>query len=303
MNQPRRRRLIAIPLLAILVAALVSVPAFSIASPSKTEKFIEIAKQAKAIADQLRAFAQSRGIDTPQVGALIEQGQTLLNEAIAANSSGNSELAVSKAREAQVTLRDAIALLSAPSFVTEGAEEAKGLLVAAQRARVRIAELRLALATYQSQVSVDQQSAQNIAWVNANLTSAEGSLTQVENALGASSPNVSSAAQSLAQAQKTIRLAFAAMSRIEFQPNAWRIPGFITAMERLIEKIDSQLKVEAGRGVNVQDLQAKIVNIREHVKSAKGKAANGDIQDALALIKEARGLLLSIEKALEARRR
>ncbi len=286
-------------MLAILAVALASAPAYSVASTQKVGKFIEIAKQAKAIADQLRALAQSRGFDTQQVDALIQQGQSLLSEAIAANSAGNSELAVSRAREAQTTLRDAIALLSVPSLVMEGAEEARGILVAVQRAKERIGDVRSALAAYQNSPSFDQQSAQNIASVNSNLTSAERSLTDAENALKTSSPDVSSAAQSLAQAEKSIGRAFAAMPKIEFRTNAWRIPGFITAMERLIEKIDSQV-IEAGKGVNVQDLQAKI---RELVNSAKKKAVMGDIREALALIKEARGLLLSIEKALEARRR
>ncbi len=295
MNQPRRPRLIAIALLAILAAALVVFPAYS-APTQKAEKFIEIAQQAKGIAEQLRAIAQSRGLDTQQADTLILQGNNLLGEARTAQSAGNSELAFSRARQAQSAFRDAIALLSAPSVVMEEAEEARGLLVAAERARERIADLRLALTTYQTQISVDQQSVENFALVNSNLTSAEESLTDVENALKTSPPNISSAAQSLGEAQRSIRLAFAAMPRIESQTNAWRIPGFITAMENLIQNIDAQVKA-----TGTQDLQARMQTVRALVDSAKEKAAQGDLQGALALVKDARTILHSIEKDLRGR--
>lgn len=302
MNQPGRPRLIALALLAILAAAFVVIPAYS-APGQKAEKFIEIAERAEGIAEQLRSLAQSQGLETEEAENLILQGNNLLREAKAANTAGNSELAFNRAREAQSALRDAITLLSAPPVTMEEAEQAGGLLVAAQRARERIAELRAALTTYQAQVLVDQQSAENIGWVNANLTSAEASLTQVENALTSSPPDVSSAAHSLGEAGRVLGQAFKAMPRIEFRTNSWRIPGFITSMEQLIGKIDAQLRDAANNGVDVQDLQIKMASVRGLVNSAKGKAAQDDIQAALALIKEARSILHSIERDLGARGR
>ena len=183
LNQPGRPRLVAFTLLAILAAAFIVAPAYSVPPAQKAARFIEIADQAKAIAEQVRSLAQLRGIDTQQANLLIDQGENSLAEAKSAHAAGNSKLAIDRAREAQASFRAAIALMTAPSLALEGADEAAGLLVAAMRARERIAELRSALTAYQTQVSVDQQSEEAIASVNGTLASAEASLAHVENAL------------------------------------------------------------------------------------------------------------------------
>lgn len=302
MNQPRRPRLIALPLLAILAAALALAPAYSSTPTQTAENFIQIADRAQAITSQVRLLAQSQGLDTEQVAALIQQGTNLLNDARTSNSQGNYQLALAKAREAQAAFRDALELLNVSSLTgASGADEAAGILVAAERAKLRIAELRRVIETYQNLVPANQQSAVNVEWANANLTTAESSLTNVENLLKASSPDVSSAAQALSQAEKGIGLALKAMHHP--RASTWRIPGFIVKMEKLVENTDALLRSAAARGVNVQDLQAKIANIRELVSLAKVKVTSGNTREGLELINEARALLHSIERDLAARAR
>ncbi len=302
MNQPRRPRLIVLALLAILAAALALAPAYSSTPTQSSENSIQIAERAQAIAEQLRLLAQSKGLDTQQLAALIQQGTNLLNDARTSNSQGNYLLALTKAREAQAAFRDSLESFSASSIAgSSGADQAAGILVAVERARLRIGELRAAIATYQNLVPANQQSAVNVEWANANLTTAESNLKSVENLLKGSSPDVSSAALALAQAEKSIALALKAMH--DPRASTWRIPGFVIMIEKLVEKTDGLLKAAAARGVHVQDLQAKILNIRELVSLAKGKVTSGNIREGLELISQARALLRSIERDLAARAR
>lgn len=257
---------------------------------TKAEKFIEIAEQAKEHADKLINKAKEGGVDVTAANNLMGEGTKLLNDAKDAFSKNDFQTAFSKARQAQEKFRDALRSLKTPAH--EAAQErGRGILVAVDNAYERIQRLRDVIA----KIPVSPENEKPLSWAKLNLTQAENSLTDARNAIQKYEFNVDVAAKKLAEANKYISQAYAALKHIGNR-SLWRAESFLKGIEKHVEKVKERVNQLAEKGFNIQELQTKLTRVDELIQKARASALAGDKKATLAFIKEIDHLLHEITK-------
>lgn len=264
----------------------------------RAQAFIQIAVQAQKFATSLRDQAVSAGLDTTEMSASIQEGDELLEQAQNLFADGEYTKAVEMAREAMKRFSDAIRSLG--KNVRERQEEVeKGIHEAVARARNRIERIRRILA----HVTVNGQTQEVINNANGYLALAEKSLENAEQIIENDPGNASEAAQSLADANKNIGLAFKELRKIARLREAHRIDIFTRKVEKLINRLQNAIDSAASSGADVSEAQALLNQAKTALNNAKSSMQTGNIRDTIKDLKEFRKLLLSVLRELAKLRR
>ena len=285
-----------------LVAVLAWVPPSYAtgANQSQAQALIQVAQNAKSVAERLLLQAQAGGLDTAGASSLINEGEVLLQEAQAAYTQNEYATAIAKATEAQRKFKEAIVSLTVSSSTEEledsANEKARGILVAIKRARERLSRLRGILASVQA-TSNDQA----IITIRNLLADAEVALNQAEAMIKSNPPNAADAARSLAQGEGDLGRATAELKQLAHKANGKRGEGILKGLENQVRALQKQIEKAAAKGVQVDDLKAQLNQVQGLIDSARQKFASGDVAGATADIQEAKQLIHAIRQALAAR--
>jgi len=283
-----------------LVAVLAWVPPSYAtgANQSQAQALIQVAQNAKSVAERLLLQAQAGGLDTAGASSLINEGEVLLQEAQAAYTQNEYATAIAKATEAQRKFKEAIVSLTVSTEKSEDSanEKARGILVAIKRARERLSRLRDILASVQA-TSNDQA----IITIRNLLADAEVALNQAEAMIKSNPPNAADAARSLAQGEGDLGRATAELKQLAHKANGKRGEGILKGLENQVRALQKQIEKAAAKGVQVDDLKAQLNQVQGLIDSARQKFASGDVASATADIQEAKQLIHAIRQALAAR--
>lgn len=264
-----------------------------VANQSQAQAFIQVAQNAQAVAERLLA-AQPQGSETVGASALISDGRALLQEAQASYMQGDYATAISKATQAQEKFKQTIvSLTSANSGQSD--EKGLGILVAIQRARERLDQIRSIL------TSIQTSDTQALATIRNLLSDAETALDKSEAIIKSNPLNSQDAARFLAQAEGDLGRAMGDLKQLAHAANAGRGEGILKGLENQVRVLGDQIDRAAKKGVNVDDLKTQLNQVQSLIDAARQKFASGDVAGAVAIVQQARQLIQDIRQALASR--
>jgi len=209
---------------------------------------MEIAIQARERAYELRDLV------IEETGNVPNDIEDLLNEADTLLAEGNIQKAIEAMNQYRNACRYLHRYLEQSGVDIETSEKAKGLLVAVDRANVRIQGIRQIVERIRNtyRIQMDTQAQQYLGWVEGNLTEAKTHLEQAREAL-VQYKNVTGAINNLTEANKNMEQA-----RLDLQLTArwttrWRIRNFLGELDRIRERIQERIQERMGQeGFNLK---------------------------------------------------
>jgi len=287
-----------VALLILILMTFVKVDFLSLAvhatvqQQADVQKYVEFTEQIKTQTENLRDQARGRGIDVTLSSRMISEGKVLLDKANELLQKADYPSAFQKAREAQMTFRDATVTLAA--IGDNGEEEKKDISTAADRAADRIQRI-------QNTIVGITPTAENQNLLNSlrkNLRDAEKNLAEAKGAIESKSANVSKASKSMAETNKDIDEAFNTLKSVSDWTLNQRSDVFLQNMKNRLDKMKGQLDSEERKGSKIGDLRARLSSAEKSIQEANSKFLAGDKKAALDEIEKAREILQYVTEKL-----
>ena len=179
-------------------------------------------------------------------------------------------------------------------------DEAEGLLVAIDRANETIARIKDANVTYfelDPDAAWKQPGNTIIAWINENLTYAEGNLTEAYESVTEHN-NVGWAEANLTEARGNISDAFAALKSLAEWTNAWRIESFLMGLKKSVERTRERLEQEKGQDIDVEVLGGLLDSAEQRIVDARSARTERNIRTAIEHANAIRAMLREVHRGL-----
>lgn len=214
----------------------------------REQTFMEIAIQARERAYELRDLV------IEETGNVPDDIEDFLNEADTLLAEGNIQKAIEAMNQYRNAYRYLHRYLEKHWVDTETTETVKGLLVAVDRANIRIQRISQIIECIRNtyRIQMDTQAQQYLSCVEGNLTEAKTNLERAREAL-VQYKNVTGATHNLTEANKNMEQAQVDLQLTARWTNRWRIRNFLGELERIRERIRARIQERMGQeGFNLK---------------------------------------------------
>jgi hypothetical protein len=301
-----RTRYAGIILLTLITLTLAPISASY--AKNQDERFKTFAEQARGKVDELGAHIGD-AFDPAKIWPdyLDEED---FGEIKAALDAADSEFNAENYKEAMKAYREVYRMLNmyaeAEGLTLEKGvgERARGLLVAIDRANESIARIKDANDTYFELKPLTEDDPREIiiTWINANITYAEGNLTEAYESITVHN-NAGWAEGNLTEARQNISDAFAALKSLSEWTNAWRIESFLMGIRNSVERTREMLQRAKGQDVEVDDLLGQLDSVEDDINSARNERARENTRAAIGYLKAIREKLRNVHRGLAQQRK
>lgn len=288
----------------LTLIALTLVPISANLAKDQDEKFRTFAEQARGKVEELGGY----------IGTTFDPAKTWpdyldeedFGDIKAALASADSEFGAGNYKNAMKAYREVYTMLNmyaeAERLTLEQGEEEKtqGLLVAIDRANETIARIKDANNTYfELNPLAEPEDPREIilAWINANITYAEGNLTEAYEAITLYS-NVGWAEGNLTEATGNTSEAFAALKSLAEWTSGWRIESFLMGIRNSVERTREMLERAKEQDVDVHELLGDLNFAEQGILNARSERAKNNNRAAIQQIQIIRETLRNVHSKL-----
>lgn len=249
----------------------------------RAEQFIQIAQRAKQHVLSIREMVVSKGVSTSKMDGLIAEGDALLKDAQIFLADNKLVDAITKTSLAMRKYTEAIKSLG-ETLRRDSKEVERENQEVAKREAERLQRVREILR------SVPNAPPGLVREVNDRIVAAEteskaeaGKRGEAERAGAKITP---------ARTEQVLK----AVREIQTWKNIERAKAYLESIEKQLKKTTDEIDRAADRGINVDALKKRLVDLQTLVESAKKKVAGGDINGGMKDIKEVQRLMSSIQR-------
>jgi len=300
-----------IALLTLIVLTLVPISANL--AKDQDEKFRTFAEQARGKVDELGAFIADTFDPAKSWPGFLEEEELEedFGDINAALEAADGEFGAGNYKDAMKAYREVYRMLNmyieAERLTLERGEEekAEGLLVAIDRANETIARIKDANNTYFELNPITEPDDPReiiLAWINANLTYADGNLTEAYEAITLYS-NIGWAEGNLTEARENISDAFTALKSLAEWTNGWRIESFLMGIKNSVERARETLERAKEQDIDVDDLLDLVDSAEDHIGDARNERVNENNRAAIEHFRTIRETLKFVHYDLAQRRK
>jgi len=134
--------------------------------------------------------------------------------------------------------------------------------------------------------------------VRKHLEGADRALDRALEAINSDPQNTRLAASSLAEAKNEMKDAFRSLREVAAWKNDQRLDRFVTNLETRIETLLKRLDLFADRGIDVDEVKAKLTRIKGLLESSEEKAENGDMKGAIEDLRKVQRSLKQVQQEI-----
>jgi hypothetical protein len=249
------------------------------------EQFVQIAQRAKQHVLSIREMAVSKGVSTSKMDGLIAEGDALLKDAQTSLADNKLADAITKASLAMRKYTEAIKSLG-ETLRRDSKEVERENQEVAKREAERLQRVREILR------SVPNAPPGLVREVNDRIVAAEVESKADAGKRGEAARAGAKTTPVHARTEQVLK----AVREIQTWKNVERAKAYLESIEKQLKKTTDEIDRAANRGINVDALKKRLVDLQTLVESAKKKVAGGDIDGAMKDIKEVQRLMSSIQR-------
>lgn len=254
----------------------------------RAEQFVQIADRARQHTVSIRDMAASKGANTAKMDGLIAEGDALLKEARAFLADNKLADAISRATSAMRKYTEAIKSLG-EALRPDAEEVEREDQEVAKRETERLERIK------QSIRSVPNAPQSLVKAANERLAAAQVAVAKVREV---KKPQPQKGDLKPVQMTPKTSEVLQAVKDIEAWKNNERINAYLKETEKRIQKLAEEIENTSKRGVNVEAIKKRLVELQRLLEVAKKKAATGDVNGTLKDVSEIQRLITLIQKEL-----
>lgn len=253
----------------------------------RAEQFIQIAQRAKQHALSIKEMAVSKGVSTSKMDGLVAEGDALLKDAQTFLASNKLADAITKASLAMKKYTEAIKSLG-ETLKPDSKEAERENQEIAKREAERLQRVREVLK------SVPNAPPGLVKEVNDRIVAAETESKAEPGKRGEAQRATVKITPVPAKTEQVLK----AVREIQSWKNNERAKAYLESIEKQVQKTTDEIEKAANRGINVDALKKRLVDLKTLVDSTKKKIANGDINGAMKNLNEIQRLMSLIQRDL-----